>query len=196
MAAGLRERPETKTDQMPRWYPHTGNGLFADVSFVRSANKPDSRRIGVEKRTVVAKRPILVETTGRPAHLGRNGRDARIHFRGYPLSGPMFPRRSMKRASCWNAGGIGVIPGLALLVSIAACTGEIGTPMSGGPSQTGSTGGPGSTTGGVTTGAVTTGGVTTGAVTTGGVTTGGTTTGGATNGPSSLLGLAAGPEPV
>ncbi len=62
----------------------------------------------------------------------------------------------MKRASCWNA----------FVVVLAACTGEIGTPISGVPSGgTGSTGT-------------------------------GTTTGGGTNGPSSLLGLAPGPTPT
>src|SRR5882672_11441397 len=72
--------------------------------------------------------------------------------------------------------------GLGLLASLAACQGEIGTPMG----RAGTTGGSPATTGGsgATTGP---GGTGTGGVT-GGATTGGTTTGG-TMGPSDLLGL-------
>src|SRR5258706_12383271 len=74
----------------------------------------------------------------------------------------MAQRRSMIRASCCSA----------ILVALAACTGEVGMPTSGSPSGgTGSTG-------------------------TGASTTGGTTTGGPTNGPSSLLGLTSGPTPT
>src|SRR5258706_191884 len=74
----------------------------------------------------------------------------------------MAQRRSMIRASCCSA----------ILVALAACTGEVGMPTSGSPSGgTGSTG-------------------------TGAATGGGTTTGGGTNGPSSLLGLADGPTPT
>src|SRR5260370_39548463 len=85
------------------------------------------------------------------------------------------PRRSMKRGSWWNVGTGGPSSGLALLVSLAACTGEIGAPTMGAPPQpsgtSGTTGGPG-TTGG----------------TTGPGATGGATTGGMPGTPSSLLG--------